>query len=224
MKAKNILIACIACLALGGCKGNTWSSDVESSETSKSIEPAPKVSLMMYEPFAVQYKDVTWDYYYYFEDEEGTRLENKPVFVNTTDQNIAIASASDGILSVYSVETGNCTLTLLCEEYGCTFEVPVNVGPYGLVGVEITNAPHEIHVGDSYVLEFKTIPEEYKTQLSPASLYDSEHILDCTAYNFTIKANEVGHTTVNLDISLSGPSIYHGPTYAHTSFELDVVV
>ena len=226
MKKTNILLALIACISLMGCKGNTI-SESSSSEESSEPEPERKIVLSLSMAGASMFKDVTYefDYSFFYEDDWEWIPDYKPVAVSCTDSSIAVGSADNyGRFTVHSIETGQCVFTLVCEEYNCSAELPVTVGPYGLLGVTILDAPTTMHVNEEYTFHFKTEPEEYMTQLTPYMLYcDSPDLMETQSSSCTLIALGPGLVHVTFAISIRNPSYDIGPTGATAEFDVEIV-
>ena len=226
MKKTNILLALIACISLMGCKGNTI-SESSSSEESSEPEPEQKIVLVLNMVGASMFKDVTYEFEYNFlyEDTREWIPDYKPVAVSCTDSSIAVGSADNyGRFTVHSIETGQCVFTLVCEEYDCSAEFPVTVGPYGLLGVTILDAPTTMHVNEEYTFHFKTEPEEYIHQLTPYMVgCDRPDLMQTQSSSCTLVALGPGLVHLNLTINIMNPHYYLGPTFATTEFDVEIV-
>ena len=220
---KLAVLAALLSITLMGCKGSGISE--QSSSEKQSSEKPREIAIRFSEPAASQFGHTTWEYGFYFEYEDGERIEEyKPIEVKSTDYGIASATANERSITIESVYGGNCVIKVTCKDYKCEAEFPVHVGPDALRSVHIMNAPESIHVDEEYKLQILTTPEACKDRLTPAMLYaeDSE-LVGCNASNFTIKGLAVGHTTIYLAVSVMNMEGYHGNIGATTSFELDII-
>ena len=219
MKIRNILFALLACAALGGCKGNAI---IISSSESESEHVEPTAKIITGKPGALMYKDVTYYEGFYYEDFEGSIIDDAPATATSSDENVVTVAVEGDKMKIYSVDSGDATITLYCETYHCSLEYSVHVDGYGFREILVANTPSQIYVGQSYTLQVSTFAPEHMQHITPPMLYDEEGICECTSYNFTIKGITAGHTVVHLYMTIMQDG-HIGPFGASYEFELDVV-